>query len=175
MNWTELHALLLAKAFERVLGSGAPGTMAFVRCLTPDVVEALAEANLFTLAPWHVWRVADEDNPEKRTITADRAVEMREAKAEAVLLLVDTAKAGAGMDGIYSAAREIDESSLFREAMPLAEREITRNLTPTHRHYAELAVKKARGFGRRLSISLWTEFDFGNYPLTSSRTNAILK
>ena len=160
MNWTELHALLLAKAFERVLGSGAPGTMAFVRCLTPDVVEALAEANLFTLAPWHVWRVADEDNPEKRTITADRAVEMREAKAEAVLLLVDTAKAGAGMDGIYSAAREIDESSLFREAMPLAEREITRNLSPTHRHYAELAVKKARGFGRRLSISLWTEFDF---------------
>ena len=85
---------------------------------------------------------------------------MREAKADPVLLLVDTAKAGAGMDGIYSAAREIDEASLFLEVLPMAEREITRNLSPAHRHYAELAIKKARGFGRRLSISLWTEFDF---------------
>ena len=38
---------------------------------------------------------------------------MREAKDQAVLLLVDTATAGAGMDGIYSAAREIDEEALF--------------------------------------------------------------
>lgn len=160
MTWTKLHALLLTKAFEKLLGSGAPGTMAYVRCLTPDVVEALAEADSFTLALWRVWRVAEENNQEKRTITADRAVEMREAKENAVLLLVDTSRAGAGMDGIYSAAREIDEASLFREAIPLAEREITRKLSTAHRHYAELAVKKARGFGRRLSISLWTEFDF---------------
>jgi DNA polymerase III delta prime subunit len=85
---------------------------------------------------------------------------MREAKDDAVLLLVDTATAGAGMDGIYSAAREIDEESLFKEVLPLAEREITRSLSAVHRRYAEFAVRKARGFGRRLSISLWTEFDF---------------
>jgi len=158
--WTDLHARLLGKAFERILGQADSGTMAFVRCLTPDVVEALAGAEYFSPGLWAVWRVADEDASGKRTITADRAVEMREAKAEAVLLLVDTAKAGAGMDGIYSAAREIDEAGLFREALTLAEREVTRSLSSNHRHYAELAVKKARGYGRRLSISLWTEFDF---------------
>ena len=68
------------------------------------------------LSGWQVWRVADSDNRGPRTITADRAVEMRETKGDAVLLLVDTARAGAGMDGIYSAAREVDEASLFAEA-----------------------------------------------------------
>ena len=160
MTWTELHARLLSKAFEKLLGRADAGTMAFVRCLTPDVIEAIAEAESFAPGPWRVWRVADAGGTGARTITADRAVEMREAKADPVLLLVDTAKAGAGMDGIYSAAREIDEASLFLEVLPMAEREITRNLSPAHRHYAELAIKKARGFGRRLSISLWTEFDF---------------
>lgn len=160
MIWTELHGSLLSRAFEKLLGRAEPGAMAFVRCLTPDVIEALALTEEFQPQPWSVWRVADFEIKEKRTITADQAVEIRESKSEAALLLVDTVKAGAGMDGIYSAAREIDETSLFGEALPLAEREVTRKLSASERHYAELAVKKARGFGRRISISLWTEFDF---------------
>ena len=100
------------------------------------------------------------NNEAVRTITADRAVEMREAKADAVLLLVDTQRAGAGMDGIYSAAREVDDPSLFTEALRLAGREVTRQLSSDHRQYAENAVRKARTYGRRFSISLWTEFDF---------------
>ena len=60
------------------------------------------------------------DNAEARTITADRAVELRESKEEAVLLLVDTVLAGAGMDGIYSAAQEVGEISLFNQALRLA-------------------------------------------------------
>lgn len=160
MTWTELHAQLLSRAFERLLGNADPGTMAFARCLTPDVVQALASTDAFAPKDWHVFRVADADDEASRTITADRAVEMREAKSDAVLLLVDTSRAGAGMDGIYSAAREVDEQGLFKEALPLAEREITRKMSAGTRHCAELAVKKARGFGRRLSISLWTEFDF---------------
>lgn len=160
MSWTELHATLLSRAFEKLLGRAEPGVMAFVRCLAPDVIEALAKTSTFAPSGWVVLRVADSNMAEARTITADRAVEIREEKSEAVLLLVDTAGAGAGMDGIYSAARELEESSLFNEALPLAEREITKRLSAEHRQYAELAVKKARAFGRRLSISLWTEFDF---------------
>jgi DNA phosphorothioation-dependent restriction protein DptH len=134
--------------------------MAFVRCLSPDVVQALATEPTFDPQGWQIWRVADSESEVTRTITADRAVEMREDKADAVLLMVDTARAGAGMDGIYSAAREVDETSLFGEALPLAKHEITRHLSAADRQYAELAVKKARGFGRRFSISSWTEFDF---------------
>ena len=145
MEWTHLHATILRKSFENVLGRPEAGSMAFVRCLTPDVVEAVVNDALFAPSGWQVSRVADSVNRDTRTITADRAVEMRETKDDAALLLVDTARAGAGMDGIYSAAREVDEVSLFSEALRLAGREVKRE----HRQYAERAVKKARGHGRR--------------------------
>lgn len=160
MQWTDLHAKLLSTTFEKVLGRANLGSMAFVRCLTPDVVQALAGDRSFAPRNWQVWRVADANDEGMRTITADRAVEMREAKTDAVLLLVDTQRAGAGMDGIYSAAREVDDPSLFAEALRLAGREVTRQLSSSHRQYAENAVRKARTYGRRFSISLWTEFDF---------------
>ena len=134
--------------------------MAFVRCLTPDVVAKLAEDDNFCIQNWQVRRVADSDDADLRTITADRAVEMREAKGDATLLLVDTHLAGAGMDGIYSASREVDEASLFEEARRLAGAEVTRRLTRDHRQYAERAIKKAQGFGNRYSVSPWTAFDF---------------
>ena len=42
MTWTDLHAKLLGSAFQKVLGKPDEGAMAFVRCLTPDVVKSLA-------------------------------------------------------------------------------------------------------------------------------------
>ena len=134
--------------------------MAFVRCLTPDVVEKLAADDNFCVQDWQVRRVADSDDADLRTITADRAVEMREAKGDATLLLVDTHLAGAGMDGIYSASREVDEASLFEEARRLAGAEVTRRLSSAYRQYAERAIRKAQGFGSQYSVSPWTAFDF---------------
>ena len=160
MEWTKLHGQVLGQAFEQVLGQAEPGTVAFVRCLTPDVVERLvADAN-FCVQNWQVRRVADADDANLRTITADRAVEMREAKGDAILLFVDTQLAGAGMDGIYSASREVDEAGLFEEARRLAGTEVTRRLSSAHRQYAERAIKKAQGFGSQYSVSPWTAFDF---------------
>ena len=159
MQWSELHATILEKAFESVLGRAEPGAMAFARCLTPDVVKALAADAGFAPSGWQVQRVADIADRTARTIMADRAVEIREDKQDAVLLLVDTALAGAGMDGIYSAAREIDESSLFKQALRLARNEVTRSLSRVQRQYAERAVKYGRGSGGRFSTSCWTEFD----------------
>jgi DNA polymerase III delta prime subunit len=85
---------------------------------------------------------------------------MRETKTGSILLLVDTTKAGAGMDGIYSASREVDEANLFSDALRFAKSELTSQMSRKYRDFAERAVKKARGFGRRFSVSLWTEFDF---------------
>ena len=160
MEWNNLHAKILGQSFAKVLGRAEPGSVAFVRCLTSDIVEALARDIDFAPLNWQVLCVADADDDSARTITADRAVEMREAKAGALLLLVDTASAGAGMDGIYSASREVDEASLFGEALHFARREITQQLSSKHRDYAERAVRKARSYNRRFSISPWTEFDF---------------
>ena len=158
MEWTDLHGPVLSRAFERVLGRAESGAMAFVRCLTSDVVAALASDRNFDLRGWEVLRVAADRAG--RTITADEAVERREGKGSAAVLLVDTDRAGAGMDGIYNAGREVDESGLFEEAMPLASAEVTRRLTREHRRYAERAVKKAQGFRGRYSVSPWTVFDY---------------
>ena len=160
MFWSELHAKLTADAFTAVLGSPGTGSMAFARCLTPDVVDALVRDSSFAPWNWEVRRVADVEDSATRTITADQAVELRESKGKAVLLLVDVERAGAGMDGIYSAAQEVDETILFNQALQLAINEVARRHTPTIRNIARQAVKKARGFGHRYSISPWTEFDF---------------
>lgn len=125
MEWTELHATILGSAFEKVLGRAEAGSMSYVRCLTPDVVEALAGDAAFAVSGWQVRRVADAGDETEHTITADRAVEMRESKGDAALLLVDTARAGAGMDGIYGAGREVEEANLFTEALRLAGSEVT--------------------------------------------------
>ena len=160
MALTSLHGQLLGRAFEQVLGQAEFGTMAFVRCLTPDVVAELAAADSFAPLGWQVFRVADADDVPLRTITADGAVEKREIKGEAVLLLVDTDRAGAGMDGIYSASQEVDEADLFEEARRLALSEVTRRFSRLHRRYAERATRKAAGFGGQYSLSPWTVFDF---------------
>ena len=107
MEWTDLHATLLSTAFEKVLGKAETGSMAFVRCLTADIVATLAGDTAFAPQGWQVLRVADTTDDNTRTITADRAVELRETKGGAALLLVDTALASAGIDGIYSAALEV--------------------------------------------------------------------
>ncbi len=160
MTLRTLHSILLARAFEKVLGRPDFGTMAFVRFLMPGVVESLAHTTDFAPEGWTVRRVADVDDEPSRTITADQAVEIRESKSDPIVLLVDTSRAGAGMDGIYSAAREIDEAGLYKEALRLAARQITNQQNKTAREFAERAVKKARGFGRRYSVSPWQEFDY---------------
>jgi hypothetical protein len=54
MEWTDLHATILGKAFERILGEAETGTMAYVRCLTSDVVEFLAQTLSFAPHRWLV-------------------------------------------------------------------------------------------------------------------------
>ena len=170
MEWTKTHTGVLKQALEHVLGTPQQGALAFVRCLAPKVIEQLARDPSFAPRGWTVKRVADVCEPAHRTVTADQAVEVREGKQEPTLLLVDTQRAGAGMDGIYSAATEVLEDSLFDQARRIAARLITSRSSAASRRFAEQAVKKARRFGQ-VSISEWLQFDFlcrvaeeGNHP-----------
>ena len=160
MEWTPLHGALLGRAFKGLLGRPEPGAMAFVRCLAPEVVATLAADGTFAPDGWRVLRVADTEDLAGRTTDADTAVELRETKGEPTLLLVDTARAGAGMDGIYSAAREVNETELFADATQLAGIEVASQLSIAHRAYAERAIRRAQGVGRHDSVSPWAEFDF---------------
>ena len=158
MCWAELRATVLSRALEGLLGEPEPGSMAFVRCLSPGVVEELSRETRFAPYGWVVYRVTDAQS-EPRSITADHAVEMRERKDEPVLLLVDTGKAGAGMDGIYSAAREVEEGSLFDIADRLVGQEIKRRRSAPHRAFAMRAIKTAGRRGRS-PVPRWWAFDF---------------
>ena len=62
---------LMASAFKKLLGRATPGSMAFVRCLSSEVVAALAADSQFDLAPWKVAAVTDRADAATRRITAD--------------------------------------------------------------------------------------------------------
>ena len=160
MEWTEFHAPVLSRAFEEVLGRPEEGSIAFVRCLTVDIVERLASDPSFAPTGWTVFRVADSNESNLRTVTADRAVEIRESKQSATLLLIDTIRVGAGIDGIYNASREVNEAVLFRVARRVVGRKITGMLSSEDRKFAETAIKRAQGPGRTCAVSQWAEFDF---------------
>lgn len=159
MKWTKTHTDILKQAFARILGTPHSGAMAFVRCLTPPMVSKFIRDCPQQTGGWKIRRVANSDDEKPRTITADRAVEMREMKAQATLLLVDTELAGAGMDGIYSATREVDEEVLFAEALDIAENEITSERSAGERRYAQSAIRKAQAYGLK-SVSPEVKFDF---------------
>ena len=168
MEWTGIHGRVLAEAVSRRLGGGTPGAMAFLRCLAPEVVNALAaDTESFAIPGWDVFRVADTLDEPTRTITADRAVEIRESKERPTLLLVDTETAGAGMDGVLSATLELTEAQLFDHANRLA----LKKLKPKQRKYVRQAVSRARERGAGVRVSPWQEFDFychavlGRYPV----------
>ena len=154
MKWTEFHGAVLCDALERILGSAPRGAVAFVRCLTSEVVEQLGRDMSVAPAGWQVQRVADRDDADARTIRSDRAVEMREEKVGPVLFLVDTERSGAGMDSIYSAAREVGEENLFEAAYRAAMDGIG---DAAVRKYADQALRAAP---RRNAPAPWARFDY---------------
>ncbi|MFC1743400.1 ATP-binding protein [Candidatus Riflebacteria bacterium] len=156
MSLNELHAQILGEAFGSILGNAEIGSMAYIRCLPNEELKTLVSFPSFAPEGWKTWLVTNEKDIQKRKITADQAVEMREKKGTPTLLIVNTDKAGAGMDGIYSAAREITEKILFKKAISLAKKKVPKKF----RVFAGEAVKKARNRERGFSISFWTEFNF---------------
>jgi DNA phosphorothioation-dependent restriction protein DptH len=152
----ENAASLLALAFEHLLRRPEPGSMAFVRCLPPEVTRSLAADPSFTLPGWQVAAVIESKDVKQRWITADEAVEWREDKAEPALLLVDAAAAGAGMDGIYSASRVVGETELFDVALELARQKLPHG----YKSYAKRAMDKARQLSRQRHLAPWRAFAY---------------
>ncbi|MBK8754939.1 MAG: hypothetical protein IPL99_26400 [Candidatus Competibacteraceae bacterium] len=145
---------LLAKAFAKLLGRPTLGGMAYVRCLPPDIVRTLAQDSRFKITGWQIAAVVELEQTDHRLITADRAVEWREDKQDATLLLVDSAVAGAGMDGIYGAALQINRRGLFDTAPDLARNHLPRN----YKLFVKKALTKAWRAGRQRALVPWSVF-----------------
>lgn len=147
------HQKYLSLALTELLGAPTRGAVAFLRCLPSDQVDALAEAENFRVAGWTFSAVVDK--PGNRRLTADQAVEQREDKGDAVVFLIDPLRAGAGLDGIYSSAREIGEAELFQVANERARKPLRGRVA-----IARNALRRAERLGRRRKITPWQEFDF---------------
>lgn len=147
-------ALLLAEALTALIGKPEPAAMVFLRCLPPSVVMALADDERFVVPGWAVCAVGDCNDETRRRITADAAVEIREDKGAAMLLLVDVPNAGAGMDGIYSAAREVRERELFEAACKPARKRLTKPI----RDFSDEALRRARKQAKPQGLAPWQEF-----------------
>lgn len=156
MNLPDNATPFFAQTLARLLGVATPGSMAFIRCLPAEVVCALVADPRFMVQHWQIAAVTATTDSAGRTITADLAVEWREDKGEAIVLLVDTESAGAGMDGIYSAAREIDEAELFKAAKEA----VRARLPHGGKVFADRALSKARSLARNQAMSPWLEFSY---------------
>src|SRR4051812_14188143 len=139
------HQAHLAAALLKLLGEPIQGTVAFLRCLPSEQVDALVDSPGFEIPGWTVSAVVD--TPGSRRITADQAVEQREDKSDPALFLIDPLRAGAGLDGIYSAAREINEAELFHEARLRARRPLR------DKAFLDIAVRRAERLGRRRRLT----------------------
>ena len=150
-----MNTQILSRAMERLLGRGADGDLAFTRAFSCDDIQQILSAGIRVASEWKVIAVGSMNGD--GWITADRAVELRESKGAPTFLLIDAHSAGAGMDGIYNASREIDEKTLFKEAIFI----LQKNTERSWRDFAEEAIKRARRLGgRRHSTSLRQEFEF---------------
>src|SRR4051812_34803062 len=150
---TSAHAQYLSAALNHLLGLPTAGDVAFLRCLPSQLVDALIDNPDFNVPGWKLNAVVD--SPALRRITADQAVEQRENKADPALFLVDTLRAGAGLDGIYSSAREIAETELFGAAQERIRRKLRGKNS-----YLLASQRRARLLGRRHRLTPWQIFDF---------------
>lgn len=151
------HATALAQALAELLGVGTAGEVAFLRCLPTSLIDQLSESAEFSVPAWSVFAVVDKADGRRR-ITADIAVERREDKGVPVLLLVDPIRAGAGLDGIYSAAHEIGEDELFEAAQRAVRKTLPRSAALTE--FIRVAQTRARRLGRKRLLAPWQVFDF---------------
>lgn len=147
------HAELLSRALADLLGLPTQGDVAFLRCLPSDVLDVLIDSPDFVVPGWTVRAVVDVHGPQR--ITADQAVEKREDKGDPAVFLVDPLRAGAGLDGIYSAAREIGEIELLEKAQDIGRKRLWGKGA-----FIRSAQRRAERLGRRRRLTPWQVFDF---------------
>ncbi|MEJ5169962.1 MAG: hypothetical protein WHU10_03155, partial [Fimbriimonadales bacterium] len=132
---------LLRNALSKLAGAPASGGLAFCRALhREEIAQVLATQGN---GSWRILGVSDSSGD--GWIRSDEAVELREKKTEATILLVETEYQGAGLDGVFSSARKITESALFSDA----ERDVLKRLPRAADRVSKQAYKAARSLGGR--------------------------
>ena len=159
-----MNTQILSRAIGSLLGQGAHGDLAFTRAFSRDDIQQILKDGVRSIGEWQVFAIGTATG--EGWIRGDQSVELRENKGKPVFFLIDDRSAGAGIAGIDSAGREIDEKTLFKEAISILRQSAERSLMK----FADDAIKRARHLGgRRNSTSLRQEFEF--FGLISQKPN----
>ena len=142
----------LAKILKR---PGTPGEIVFLRCLDEAAIVLLCSSSNFKVKGWEIQGVTAMADELQRRITADRAVEIREDKGPAHIFLIDYLHAGAGLDGIYNACREVTEEQFYEEGIKLLRKKM-KGWTK----FADEAMTKAQRLNARSRLSPRQRFEF---------------
>ncbi|MCX8034317.1 MAG: hypothetical protein N3A00_03245 [Thermodesulfovibrio sp.] len=150
----ERQIFLIREALHGILTkTKQKGSVVYLRFLESEVIGEICKNENFQIEGWKVYGVTDINEPNERLITSDKAVEIREDKADSVLFMIDSHKVRTGLDSIYSAGREIKEEELYKLAIEKAKEEIPKGF--------KIFCKKAVSKAKRISeISIWREFEF---------------
>jgi DNA phosphorothioation-dependent restriction protein DptH len=133
----------LLKALAELLGSPQRGAMAYTRCLAREEIMHLLNVTGGMVEGWLIAGVGAQTKD--FWITGDKAVELREDKGQASCLLILPLEAGAGIDGIYNAAREISERELFSRAIHHSRERLNGDTA----EFGKEAVKRAQRIGSK--------------------------
>jgi DNA phosphorothioation-dependent restriction protein DptH len=150
------HLKIIFQAFTEILGPSFTGALAYCCFFETHFITSICKVDGIDLGGWKLYGVGDCGDIRGAVISTDQAVEMRENKNEPTILIVDRKSAGAGMDSIYSAGREIKESVFYKKAHEIARKSLERGSLTV----AKKAVEKARKLAGRKHISPFEIFNF---------------
>lgn len=146
----------ILKALSDQLGHASNGDLVFARFFTVEEITRILEDCVGDLSGWRVAGVSEMAYGAS-WLRGDQALEIREDKGQATLVLEDPAHAGAGMNGIYNAARELAEDTVFEEAITHAKAVLSRPL----RDFGDEAVRRSkRVAGQRRTTPLRDQLSF---------------
>ncbi len=145
----------LLEAILQAAGGGSDGDIVYNTSLSFGEISGILKCAQETNTNWVIKGVGT--NHTEHWIASDQAVALRESKGSPAILLIDAGAAGAGLDGIYNASRELDESLIYQYALSIIDKQLPKNRL----RFAKEAVKRAaRVGGRRNRISEKQQFGF---------------
>ncbi|CAG4907784.1 ATP-binding protein [Acidithrix sp. C25] len=146
MKESKLNVASLTDTVIRLADTAEKGAVAYLRTSEPTLINRLCLELSATkgnrVRDWNLFVV--DDTPDQRSsfvILGDEAVELRETKDQALIFIINDKHQESGLDGIFSAGREISEVDLIDEY-----RKALLDISPLkgYLHHVDLASKYSK-------------------------------
>ncbi len=115
-----MNSVTLTETIVRLADSAEKGSITYLRTSELAIIDRisseLSRLKSNYISGWDLYLVDDKPNMRNSfMILGDNAVELREAKEKALILVINDRHQESGLDGIFSAGKEISEANLIDE------------------------------------------------------------